>query len=54
MERLSLSVTLCILIRLHGPSMLPDKVKICRVLYNQSSSIVLDETSGYWSVTKTC
>ena len=28
--------------------------KICWVLYNQSSSIVLDETSSYWSVTKTC
>ena len=28
--------------------------KICCVLYNQSSSIVLDETSSYWSVTKTC
>ena len=24
------------------------------MLYNQSSSIVLDETSSYWSVTKTC
>ena len=28
--------------------------QICRVLYNQSSFIVLDETSSYWSVTKTC
>ena len=27
MGRLSLSVTLCILIRLHDPSMLPDKAK---------------------------
>ena len=36
---------------LHGPSMLPDKAK-CRVLYNRSSFIVLDETSSYRSVTK--
>ena len=32
---------------LHGPSMLPDKAK-----FVVSSSIVLDETSSYWSVTK--
>ena len=38
--------------KLHGPSMLPDKAKI--LLYNQYRSIVLDETSCYWSVTKTC
>ena len=33
--------------------MLPDKAKVCRVLYNQSSSIVLDEISSFWSVSKT-
>ena len=37
---------------LHGPSMLPDKAKFveCSII----SSIVLDETSNYWSLTEAC
>ena len=38
--------------RLHGPAMFAVKVKIYGVLYKQSSSIVFDETSSYWSALK--
>ena len=37
---------------LHGPSMFAVKAKIYGVLYKQFSSIAFDETSSYWSVTK--
>ena len=33
---------------LHGPRMFAVKAKINGVLYNQSNSIVFDETSSYW------
>ena len=35
--------------QLHCPSMLAVKAKIYGVLYKQSSSIDIDETSSYWS-----
>ena len=38
--------------QLHSPSMFAVKAKIYRVLYNQASSIALDETSSYWSTRK--
>ena len=37
---------------LHGPSMYAVKAKIYGVLYNQASSIAIDETSSYWSALK--
>ena len=37
---------------LHGTSMFVVKAKIYGVLYNQASSIAVDETSSYWSAPK--
>ena len=38
--------------QLHGPSMFAIKAKIYGVLYKQSNSIAVDETSSYWSAQK--
>ena len=39
--------------KLHCPSMFAVQAKIYGVLYNQASSIAFDETSSYWSASKT-